>query len=94
MRTRIETQKISARLDICQVTCLNRLGMDLVGTSGDAPFYFGRRLREASAAIATSCRHGLEAVAAAADMHPTCMSLKPRLGWLVLKPVRLHSSVG
>ncbi|MCG8585883.1 MAG: hypothetical protein MI757_14340 [Pirellulales bacterium] len=95
MRTRIETQKISRSLVICQASKLNRLGMRLVATSGDAPLYTGRRLREAFAAIVSDCRHGLEAVAAAIHgMHQPCMSMKPRLDWLVTKPKRLGHSVG
>lgn len=94
MRTRIETQKISASLVICQATKLNRLGMRLVATSGDMPFYLGRRLRETIGSIVTDCRHGLEAVAAAGvGIHQPCMSTKPRLDWLVTKPVRLGHSV-
>jgi hypothetical protein len=39
MCTRIETQKISARLDISQVTCANRLGKNLDVTSDFAPLF-------------------------------------------------------
>ena len=95
MRTKIETQKIVARLDIIQASRTNRLGKHLVGTSEFAPFYLGRRLREVSRAITISCRLGLEAVAAAIHgMHSMCMSWKPRLDWLVTKSLRLSHSVG
>jgi hypothetical protein len=94
MRTKIETQKIDARLDSIQASHLNRLGKHLVATSDFAPLYLGRRMRETIGAITTSCRLGLERVAAAASgMHPS-MSSKPRLGWLVTQPLRLCHSVG
>jgi hypothetical protein len=94
MRTRIESQQIGTRLEIRQAACVNRHGKHLVAASDAAPLYVGRRLRETACAITASCRLCLEAVGAAiGEMHFTCMSHKPRRGWLVMQPMRLHRGV-